>query len=60
MLVVTDKMDDQTAYDITKAIFTNLESLKAAHNVGKFISKESAKDGISIPMHPGAEKYFNE
>ncbi|AEF95502.1 TRAP transporter solute receptor, TAXI family [Desulfotomaculum nigrificans CO-1-SRB] len=60
MLVVTDKMDEQTAYDITKAIFTNLEQLKAAHSVGKFISKESAKDGLSIPMHPGAEKYFNE
>ncbi|MCL5781095.1 MAG: TAXI family TRAP transporter solute-binding subunit [Firmicutes bacterium] len=60
MLVVTDKMDEQTAYDITKAIFTNLEKLKAAHNVGKLISKESAKDGISIPMHPGAEKYFSE
>lgn len=60
MLVVTDKMDDQTAYDITKAIFSNLENLKAAHAVGRFITKESAKDGISIPMHPGAEKYFNE
>lgn len=60
MLVVNDKMDDQTAYDITKAIFTNLDSLKAAHSVGKHISKESAKEGISIPMHPGAEKYFNE
>ena len=23
MLVATDKMDEQTAYDITKAIFTN-------------------------------------
>ncbi|MEW6698178.1 MAG: TAXI family TRAP transporter solute-binding subunit [Bacillota bacterium] len=60
MLVVTDKMDEQTAYDITKAIFTNVEQLKAAHAVGQYISKENAKDGISIPMHPGAEKYFNE
>lgn len=60
MLVVTDKMDEQTAYDITKAIFSNLDQLKAAHNVGKLISKESAKEGISIPMHPGAEKFFNE
>ncbi|MEG6522795.1 TAXI family TRAP transporter solute-binding subunit [Desulfotomaculum sp. 1211_IL3151] len=60
MLVVSDKMDEQTAYDITKAIFTNLDQLKAAHAVGQYISKESAKDGVSIPMHPGAEKFYNE
>ncbi|ABO51715.1 TRAP transporter solute receptor, TAXI family [Desulforamulus reducens MI-1] len=60
MLVATDKMDEQTAYDITKAIFTNLDQLKAAHAVGQYISKETAKDGVSIPMHAGAEKFFNE
>lgn len=59
MLVVTDKMDEKTAYDITKAIFENLDQLKAAHSVGAFMSKENSKDGISIPMHPGAEKYFS-
>lgn len=60
MLVTTDKMSEQDAYDITKAIFTNLDKIKAAHNVGKYITLESAQDGISIPLHPGAEKYFNE
>ncbi|CCO08373.1 TAXI family TRAP transporter solute-binding subunit [Desulforamulus hydrothermalis] len=60
MLVVSDKMDEQTAYDITKAVFTHLDQLQAAHNVGKHISKDTAKEGISIPMHPGAEKFFNE
>lgn len=60
MLVATDAMDEQTAYDITKAIFTNLEQLQAAHAVGKFISKENAQEGLSIPLHPGAEKFFNE
>lgn len=60
MLVATDAMDEQTAYDITKAIYTNLDKLKAAHSVGALITRESAKDGISIPLHPGAEKFFNE
>lgn len=60
MLVTTDEMDEETAYDITKAIYSNLDKLKAAHSVGELITQESAKDGISIPMHPGAEKYFNE
>lgn len=60
MLVTTEGMDEQMAYDVTKAIYTSLDKLKAAHSVGALITKESAKDGISITMHPGAEKYFNE
>lgn len=60
MLVVTDDMDEQLAYDITKAIYSNLDALKAAHAVGELIVPETAKEGLSIPMHPGAEKYFNE
>lgn len=60
MLVVTDDMDDQLAYDITKAIYSNLDTLKAAHAVGALIVPETAKEGMSVPMHPGAEKYFNE
>ena len=60
MLVVTDEMDEQLAYDITKAIYTNLDALKAAHSVGNLIVPETAQDGLSVPLHPGAEKYFNE
>jgi len=60
MLVAMEDMDEQLAYDIVKAIYSNLDRLKAAHSVGELITKETAQEGISIPMHPGAEKYFNE
>lgn len=60
MLVVNDKVDDQLAYDMAKAIFENLDALKAAHSVGKLIDKKTALEGMSIPVHPGAEKYFKE
>lgn len=60
MLVVTDQMTEDDAYEITKAIFTNLDRVQAAHSVGKYISVESAQDGLSIPLHAGAEKYYNE
>ena len=60
MLAVTDKMDEATAYDITKAIFTNVDRLKQSHSAAAVISKESAMDGMSIKLAPGAEKYFKE
>jgi TRAP transporter TAXI family solute receptor len=60
MLATTDKMSEEMAYNITKAIFENLDKLAAAHAAGKLVSLETAQEGISIPLHPGAEKYFNE
>lgn len=60
MLIATDKMEDQMAYDIVKAVYTNLDQMKAAHAVGALISAKTAQEGVSIPMHPGASKYFEE
>ena len=60
MLVATDKVDDALGYDITKALFTNLDKLKNAHAVGKMISKEGAQKGMPIKLNAGAEKYFKE
>lgn len=60
MLVTTDKMDSDTCYKITKAIYSNLERVKASHAVGKFITKEGAAKGMSIPVNAGAEKFFKE
>lgn len=60
MLAVSEKMDAQLGYDITKAIYSNLDRIVAAHAVGKMITKASAKNGMSIPLHQGAEKFFKE
>ncbi len=60
MLGVTDKMDEKTAYDITKAIFSNLDRIKQSHSAAAVISKETAMDGMSVKLHPGADKFFKE
>ena len=60
MLVCTDKVDEQLGYDITKALFSNLDRIKAAHSVGKLITKEGAMEGMPIQMNAGAEKFFKE
>lgn len=60
MLVCTDKVDEKLGYDITKALFTNLDRIKAAHSVGKLITKEGAMEGMPIQMNAGAEKFFKE
>ena len=60
MLVVTEKMDAQLSYDISKAIFTNTDRLKAAHAVASNVSKANGQMGMSIPLAAGADKYFKE
>ncbi|WP_313994683.1 TAXI family TRAP transporter solute-binding subunit [uncultured Selenomonas sp.] len=58
MLVAGKTVDESMGYDITKAIFSNLDRLQAAHAVGKQIMKDTAKNGMSLPMNAGAEKFF--
>ncbi len=60
MLVASDKVDDQMGYYIVKAFFGNLDRIKAAHSVGKLITKEGAMKGMPIQMNAGAEKFFKE
>ena len=60
MLVCSTNVDDKLGYEITKAIFTNLDRLEAAHAVGKLIKKETALEGMPVDMNAGAEKFLKE
>jgi hypothetical protein len=48
------------AYEVTKALFENTETLGQVHPKGKEISLKTALQSVSIPLHPGAEKYYRE
>ena len=60
MLCVSADMDEALAYALTKQIYENLDRVVLAHNVGKFITKETAMEAMPIELHPGAARYFNE
>ena len=59
-LAVSSKLDEETVYEMTKALFDNLPALGNAHAKGKEVTIESAVTGVSVPFHPGAAKYFKE
>lgn len=58
MLVVRNDLPESLVYDITKAIFENLD--KVQHAKAKLIKAENALNGVGIDVHPGAQKYFDE
>lgn len=59
MLIVDAGMDDDTAYKVTKAIYDNMDEFRAENASAKQIVPENSLK-LKIPLHPGAEKYFNE
>ncbi len=62
LLVVSATMDEALVYQITAALWSErtLAMLKSGHPQGRFITPETALDSLSIPLHPGARKYYQE
>jgi len=59
---VDSEVDEDIIYAVTKAMFDeeNLARIHLAHAKAKNITLETALDGISIPIHPGAERFYKE
>ena len=60
ILVASEKMSDQMAYDIVKTLFEKKPELVAVHKEAANIELKSQAMGSPIPFHPGAKKYLEE
>jgi TRAP transporter TAXI family solute receptor len=59
-LVTGEGVPADTVYAMTKALFTNLDQLSAAHSAAKSITAADAPKNVPVPLHPGAERYYRE
>ena len=59
MVIVRADLAEDVVYQMTKAVFDNLDTVAASHSAAADITVEGAAR-TSIPLHPGAEKYFRE
>lgn len=59
-LVTHADVPEETAYQMTKLMYENLDELKAAHKAAGAIDLKKATAGMPVPLHPGAEKFFKE
>lgn len=60
MLAASAQLEDSIVYSIINAIYSDLAQLKQAHAKFQDIEMEKGLIGMSIPLHPGAQKYFKE
>jgi TRAP transporter TAXI family solute receptor len=58
--IVSNKLSEDTVYRLTKNLLESKGEIERAHAKGMELSTAYAVDGISVPFHPGAEKYFRE
>ncbi len=59
-LIVSTSASEEDVYNLTKAIFDNIDDITAAHAKGAELSLENATSGMTAPFHKGAAKYFAE
>ncbi len=62
LFVTTTRADAGLIYDITAALWRpgNRPHIDKGHEKGRLIQLETALDGISIPLHPGAVRFYSQ
>ena len=59
-LAVRADLPEEHVYKITKTIYENLGFLQAIHKATNAMSLDKALEGLPLPLHPGAARYFRE
>jgi TRAP transporter TAXI family solute receptor len=61
VIVVNEKMDAKLAYNLAKAVVTQIEKYKTAHRlIAKVTTPRTLAEPGTVPFHPGAAKYLRE
>lgn len=59
-LIVGASASEEDVYNLTAAIFDNIEAITQENAKGSELSIENATSGMTVPFHKGAAKYFAE
>ncbi len=59
-LAVHAGVDEEHVYLLTKTIYENLSFLRGIHKATAVMSLDAAVEGLPVPLHPGALRYYRE
>ena len=60
-LVTSTDVSEDAVYNLVKSVFMDIDAFRGLHPAfANLDPKQMANDGLSAPLHPGAEKYFRE
>ena len=59
--VTSADVPEEVVYEVVSAVFENIDQFRNLHPAfANLDASEMANDGLSAPLHPGAERYFRE
>ncbi|WP_369932455.1 TAXI family TRAP transporter solute-binding subunit [Rhodovulum sp. 12E13] len=59
--VTSTAVSEDVVYEVVKAVFENFDQFKSLHPAFAVLEKEQmVSDGLSAPLHAGAERYYRE
>ena len=60
--LVDSSVDEELVYQITRTLWnqSSRRLLDSGHAQGKFISLQTALNGVTVPLHPGSRRYYSE
>lgn len=58
--VTSSKVDDTMVYEVVRAVFSQLEQFRSLHPALENLNPQRMLEGLSAPLHPGAERYYRE
>ncbi|MCZ4353391.1 TAXI family TRAP transporter solute-binding subunit [Roseovarius aestuarii] len=59
-LMSQSDVSEELAYQMVKQMFDNIERLRSSHSAADQIKLETATEGLPLPLHPGAERFYLE
>ena len=59
-LMARPDQDEELIYRLVKTIAEHNEELKGYHDQAGDLNLDNALDGLCVPLHPGAERYYKE
>ncbi|MBR4949197.1 MAG: TAXI family TRAP transporter solute-binding subunit [Clostridia bacterium] len=59
-LIVDAEASEDDVYKLTASIFDNIEAITKENKKGAELTLENATQGLTVPFHAGAAKYFKE
>jgi TRAP transporter TAXI family solute receptor len=60
ILMTSADVSDEVVYNLTKAMYENLDYLYTVHKSFEAVTKETIANVTGAPLHPGAEKFYKE
>ncbi|SNR54321.1 TAXI family TRAP transporter solute-binding subunit [Puniceibacterium sediminis] len=60
LLVATADTPEDVVYEVVKTMYENLPFLRSVHGSLNDLTPENAIKGVTVPLHPGAIRYYEE